>query len=139
VKLTLAICLGLILASIVHAQEGGSPEYVVGHIISSGLIEGHDQYVLSRLGDAGAVLVTKVLAGGDLTSKRIGSALTVIQDSFADPSLVELTGDRQPRTSLLVLRYLELSTNDAELRKYIVDTRKYIQDRYASSLRPKEP
>jgi hypothetical protein len=138
VKATLAICLSLILSGVAHGQAGNDPEQVIRHIIDTGFIEGHDQKVIGRLGDAGAVLATKVLADRNLTPKTIGGALIVVENSFAEPKLAEVTADREPRTSLLLLKYLELSTSDAESRKNIVDTRKYVQDRYATFLKASE-
>ena len=133
-RLTLAIFLALVLSSIAYGQAGNEPGHVVKQIIDTGFIQGWDQKVLFHLGDASAVLVTKVLADRDLTSKTIDGVLMVISDSFADPSLVEAAADREPRTALLVLRYLDLSTNDAESKKHVGETRKYILDRYAASL-----
>jgi hypothetical protein len=134
VRLILAICLGLILSGPVQSQAGNDPEHVIRRIIDTGFLEGHDQKVIGHLGDAGAVLVTKILAGRDLTSGIIDNALIVIGGSFADPSFVDAAGDRQPRTALLLLRYLDLSTSDAALKKRIEDTAKYVQDRYAAFL-----
>ncbi len=136
-RLIFAIFLALVLSSIAYCQTGNDPGRIVKQIVDTGLIQGWDQKALFHLGDAGAVLVTKVLAGRGLTPKTIDSALMVISDSFADPSLVEAVSDREPRTALLVLRYLDLSTNDAESKKHVGDTRKYILDRYAASLQPK--
>ena len=99
------------------------------------MIQGWDQTVLAHLGDAGAVLATKVLADRKLTPKTIGGALIIVETSFAEPKLVEVTADREPRTSLLLLKYLEFSTSDAESRKNIADTRKYVRDRYATFLK----
>lgn len=133
--MTFAIFLSLVLPGIAHGQAGNDAGRIVKQVIDTGLIQGWDQKVLFHLGDAGAVLATKVLTDRDLTSKTIDGALMVIADSFADPSLVEDAGDRQPRTALLVLRYVDLSTNDAALKKRIADTRKYVQDQYAASVR----
>jgi hypothetical protein len=133
VKLTLAVCLGLILSGVAYSQAVNDPEHIIRRMIDTGFFEGHDQKVIGRLGDGGAVLVTKILAGRDLTPSTIDNVLMVIEESFADPSFVEAAGDRQPRTALLVLRYLELSTNDAALKKRIADTVKYVQDRYTAS------
>lgn len=119
------------------AQTVNDPESVIKRMIDTGFLEGHDQKVVGRLGDAGAVLVTKILAGRDLTSNTSGNAVLVIEELFVDPSLVETASDRQPRTSLFILKYLDLSTNDAELKKHIGDTRNYILDRCASSLQAK--
>jgi hypothetical protein len=138
VRVTLVIILGLALSGAAYGQGGNDPEPAVRRVINTGMIQGWDQKILVHLGDAGAVLATKVLADRNLTAKTIGSALTVVANSFAEPKLVEVTTDREPRTSLLLLRYLELSTSDAESRKNIADTRKYVQDRYATFLKTSE-
>jgi hypothetical protein len=139
VRLTFAIFLALLLSGSAYGQTGNDPEHVIRQVIDSGFLDGHDRKVLGRLGDAGAVLVTKILAGREPTPGAIGGALLIIVESFADPSFVESAPDREPRTALLVLRYLDLSTNDLELKNHIVDTRKYIQDRYAASLQATKP
>jgi hypothetical protein len=126
VRVTLVVILGLALSGAAHGQSGNDPEQVVRRVINTGMIEGWNQKLLIHLGDAGAVLATKVLADRNLTPKTIGGALIVLENSFAEPKLVEVTADREPRTSLLLLRYLELSTSDAESRKNIADTRKYV-------------
>jgi|SRR5271157_4415734 len=137
--MTLAISVALILSSVVYGQTGNDPEHVIKRMFDTASFEGHDQKVIGRLGDAGAVLVTKILAGRDLTSQTIDTALVVIEGSFADPNFVEAANDRQPRTALLLLRYLDLSARDSALKKRIADTAKYVQDRYAASLQaPKQ-
>jgi hypothetical protein len=133
VRITVIVILGLALSGAAYGQGVNNAEQRVRQVINTGMIEGWDQKLFVHLGDAGAVLATKVLADRVLTAKTIGSALAVVEDSFGDPKLVEVTADREPRTSLLLLRYLELSTSDAESRKNIADTRKYVQDRYAAS------
>jgi hypothetical protein len=117
-----------------HGQTGNDPESVIRRMVDIGFHEGHDQKVVGRLGDAGAVLVTKILAGRDLTPSTVDNVLAVLYQSFADPTFVETTSDRQPRTSLLLLRYLDSSASDAALKKRIADTAKYVQDRYAASV-----
>jgi len=134
-KLMLVICVFLVLSGLSSGQAGNDPESVIGRMVDTGSLEGHDQKVIGGMGDAGAVLLTNVLAGKDLTSGTIDNSLVVIDAVFADPSLVEPAGDRQPRTALLLLRYFDLSTNDVALKKRIVDATKYVQDRYAASLR----
>ena len=133
-RITVVVILGLFLLGAASGQGESNPEQVVKQVINTGMIQGWDQKLLVHLGDAGAVLVTKVLADRNLTPKTIGGALMVVENSFAEPKFVEVTADREPKTSLLLLRYLELSAGDAESRKNIADTRKYVQDRYAASL-----
>ena len=137
-RVSVIVILGLALSGAAYGQGVNNPEQRVRQVINTGMIEGWDQKVLVHLGDAGAVLATKVLADRNLNPKTIGSALIVLENSFAEPKLVEVTADREPRTSLLLLRYLELSTTDAESRKAIVDTRKYVKDRYAAFLKATE-
>jgi hypothetical protein len=138
VRVTLVVILGLALSGAAYGQGGNDPEQVVRRVVNTGMIQGWDQTLLLHLGDAGAVLATKVLADGKLTPKTIGGALIVVENSFAEPKFVEVTADREPRTSLLLLRYLEFSPSDAESRKNIADTRKYVQDRYATFLKASE-
>ena len=137
-RVSVIVILGLALSGAAYGQGVNDPEQRVRQVISTGMIEGLDQKLFVHLGDAGAVLATKVLADRNLTAKTIGSALIVVENSFGEPKLVEVTADREPRTSLLLLRYLELSTSDAESRKNIADTRKYVQDRYATFLKASE-
>jgi len=138
VRVALVIVLGIALSGAAYGQAGNDPEQVVKEVINTGMIQGWDQKLLVRLGDAGAVLATKVLADRNLTSKTTSGALIVIENSFAETKLVDVAADREPRASLLLLRYLELSMNDAESRKNIADTRKYIHDRYAAFLKATE-
>ena len=134
----LFVILGLALSGAAYGQGGYDPEQVVRRVVNTGMIQGWDQTVLAHLGDAGAVLASKVIADRNLAPKVIGGVLIVVENSFAEPKLVEVTADREPRTSLLLLRYLELSTSDAESKKNIADTRKYVQDRYATFLKASE-
>jgi hypothetical protein len=126
-RATLVICLAVILSALGNAQAGSDPERIIRRIVDDGISEGHDQKVIGGLGDAGAVLLTKILADRDLTSNTIDNALVVIDSVFADSNLVETVDDRQPRTALLLLRYFDLSTNDAALKKRIADAVKYVQ------------
>ena len=133
-RATLVICLAVILSALGNTQAGSDPERIIRRIVDDGISEGHDQKVIGGIGDAGAVLLTKILADRVLTSNTIDNALVVLGEVFADPAFVEIPSDRQPRTALLLLRYLDLSTNDAALKKRITDRTKYVRDRYAASL-----
>ncbi|MGH9864946.1 MAG: hypothetical protein ACRD4H_05975 [Candidatus Acidiferrales bacterium] len=121
----------LILSGIAYNKSGNNPEQVIKRMFDTGNFTGHDSKVIGPLGDAGAVFVTKILAGRDLTPKTTEMALVVIAGSFGDPSFVESPADREPRTAMLVLKYLGLSTSDPALKKEIADTTKFVQDRYA--------
>jgi hypothetical protein len=47
--------------------------------------------------------------------------------------------DAEPKTALFVLRQQELSTNDAQLRGRIAQTKKYIEDEFSKSTKPRLP
>jgi hypothetical protein len=81
------------------------------------------------MGDAAAVVVTRVLAGRAVGTAEIDSVLVVLNSSFADPSMVRAS-DREPRTALFVLRYMDSSTSDAKLKQRIADTRNRIMERF---------
>lgn len=126
------------MSSFAFGQTENDPERIIRRIIDSGSFEGHDQKVIGHLGDAGAVIVTKIFAGRDLTKENVDAALVVIDGLFADPSFIQANSDRQPRTALLLLRYFDLSTSDPELKKRIADAGRYVQDRYAASLKARQ-
>ena len=138
-KLTFIVCISLISSNVVFSQTENDPEHIIRRIIESGNFAGHDQKVIGPLGDAAAVVLTKVFAGRDLTSNNIDDALVIIDASFADPTFVIAVADRQPKTALLLLRYFDVSKTDPALKKRIAETRKYVQDHYAASLKaPKQ-
>jgi len=74
-----------------------------------------------------------ILAGRELTPRQIDNTLAVLNMAFRG---VANGPDAEPRTALFVLRELDLSTNDAQLRGRIAQTRKYVQDEFAKSTKP---
>ena len=122
-------------ATELNGPTPSEPEQVIARIIDSGMFEGHDQKVIGWLGDAAAVLVTKHLSQRHLSQTDIEMTLIVLIGAFADPSFVTNEADRQPRTTLLVLRYLELSTGDSKLKTRIADAKKYVEDHCVQSMR----
>jgi hypothetical protein len=122
-------------ATELNGRTPSGPEQVIARIIDSGMFEGHDQKVIGWLGDAAAVIVTKHLSQRHLGQADIDMTLIVLVGAFADPSFVRSEADRQPRTTLLVLRYLELSTDDPKLKTRIADAKKYIEDHCVQSIR----
>lgn len=120
---------------VIHAQsstapgEMETPERVIRREIESGLLYGHDHKVLGGMCDAAAVIVTKILGEKNLTVSEIDGVLVVFSAAFAGPS--EIVSDREPRTTLFVLKYLELSIKDAPLKKRIEHTRIHTKEQYA--------
>jgi hypothetical protein len=139
-SLTLIIVF-LALSGAANCQTASNPsaDQVVKRIIYSGMSEGWDNRVIGGMGDGAAVTVTRVVAGRKLTTSEMDGVLTVLGIAFADPSMVAVEADRQPKTALFVLEYLDCSSNDPALKKRIADERKYVQDRYEKSLKKEPP
>jgi hypothetical protein len=138
-KALFAIILSVVSASLSLGQDVNKPivrlgpEDVIQRIIASGGYEGHDVKIIGPMGDAAAVMVTKILAGKTPSAIEIDSSLLILNMAFADPSMVEIAPDRKPRAALFVLQAFERSVQDAALKKRIAETRQYIQARYAAT------
>lgn len=133
-KLMLAILLLMVSSRVAYSQVL-SQEQVIRRIIDSGISEGHDQKIVGGMGDAAAVMVTKLLAGRNLTSNEMDSILLVLTSAFADPSMIQTVSDREPRTTLFVLQCLGTSTGDSQLKTRITKTRSYVLERYEKYLK----
>jgi hypothetical protein len=90
---------------------------------------GSDVKSLSRLGDASAVALTKVLGGNGVSPEQMNQVLLIVTLSFEGPKSIENPADRQPRTTLFLLKYLECSTSDPEVRTKIAETRALLQSK----------
>src|SRR2546423_1328632 len=106
-KLLLTLFSIVLCSGLVCSQTPSTPETMITHMINSGEYEGHNAKVIGPMGDAAAVVVTKVLADKSITSDQIDSVLLILYSAFADPSMVEVVSDRQPRTALFVLQYMD--------------------------------
>ena len=98
---TLAACLVIAFSGLSCAQAGNNPENVIKRMATTGLFEGHDEKVINSMGDAAAVILTKILAGGEPSSTNVEMSLLVLQSSFATLCLskTRMTGDRGPLCS----------------------------------------
>jgi hypothetical protein len=114
-------------------------EQVVQQVIELREIEGQMQKTIANMGDAAAVAVTRTLAGTNPSPDDMNMVLVILTTSFGDPNGVKVVSDRQPRTALLVLQYLDLCAKSSDLKKRIADTRIYIQGQYAKYLQQSSP
>jgi hypothetical protein len=108
---------------------------MIRRVLETGSIEGQIEKQIGCMGDAAAVTITKILAGKKLNVNDIDRVLIIITISFADPSFVKETSDREPKTTLFVLQYLDSSTTNQEVKNRIAGRRKYVQERYAQYVR----
>jgi hypothetical protein len=132
-RLFSVIALMLLSRSAAPQNVGNDPEHTVSRMLSCGCLEGHDDKVLDGLGDASAVILTKVLAGRQPSTSEIDTALLILRMSFGNPKAVQVPYDREPRTTLFVLWSFESYARDSASRKQVEDTRQYILDQSASS------
>lgn len=112
-------------------QHIQTPEEWINSAITSGGWDGHMRKQFGKMGDAAAVTVTKVISERPLNAGEIEALLAVLSSAFADPSLVDMPADREPRAALFVLRYLDLLAQDASTKKKIADTRGYVKQQFA--------
>ena len=135
VSLILLVSIGLfpLQTTPAYVQSGDDPHLVIERIIETGLIEGHDAKVIGGMGDAGAIMLAKVLSDRDLRQQDLGGGLWILADAFAGDRCFSLDSDRKPWAAFLLLRYFDLSTTDAEVKKQIADVRKGIERSCAES------
>jgi hypothetical protein len=139
-SLLFSICFLVFSISLLGQAEPLGAESTVRQALESiaqGTYKSTDQKELGWLGDASAVALTKIIGGRALDGADIRSILMVVTMSYAAPSVVAAQSDREPRTTLFLLRSLDLSTADPALKRQIAATRVYVTDQYARYL--KEP
>ena len=87
---------------------------------------------LSRLGDASAVAITKLLADKPLVETDIRNILLVVKLSYDSPLSVEDATEREPRTTLYLLHSLSQATKDPKILTSIEETTAYVKNQYAT-------
>lgn len=130
VAILIGVCFYLGMSTSIDSQVTSTSEEAIARIIDSGLLEGHDQKVIGGIGDAAAVIVTKVVRGRELQSSQVLNVLIVLNMAFGDA----VNGpDCEPKTTLFVLHELDLSTSDSQLKTKIAQTKQFIDHEYAKS------
>lgn len=111
----------------VHFEDA---EHAVRNMLAHpGGYTGSDIKNLSRLGDASAVAITKILRGDTVSPGQVNQILVILSLSFQAPKGIENPRDRDPRTTMFLLKYLECSTSDPTVRQRIANTRASMQPR----------
>ena len=104
----------------------------IDRVMKDGQLWGRDTEPLRGAGDAGAVVLTRLLVDRTLPDAEIATAVAALDECFYDPRRVETPSDRHPSTTLLLLRYLDFQARTPDLRKVIAGTRKVIVERCAA-------
>lgn len=117
----------LVLFGVVCAQI---PEntVVVEKVISSGGYSGTTDKQLSRMGDAAAVELARVIGGRTPTPNEIDGALLVLRLAFSNPKLVAAASDRTPGVALFVLQDLAHEAQDPGVKSRIAETRASVEN-----------
>ncbi len=92
--------------------------------VQCGISEGHRDKEIWRGGDDVAVAVVRLIKDEILTDKQIESVLDLLNQAFSHSDLIAEPNQRQPRTTLFVLRHLGLMTRNSELKKRIAQAMK---------------
>jgi hypothetical protein len=104
--------------------------------VIGGFFEGRGIKEMRRAGDSTAVVLTRVLSDHELNKTQIESSIYILNAAFSEPSLIDNASDREPRTALFILRYLDLCTQDSALKAQIVEARKHITEQAAKGTKP---
>lgn len=107
-------------------QSEHTLQQTIEAFLFGGFSDGWGDKQMRRAGDATAVALTKVISDHALDNSQVDDALYMLDMAFSDPGLIESPPDRDPKTTLFVLRYLDLSTHDAALKAKIEQTRKHV-------------
>jgi len=83
---------------------------------------------LSRMGDAAAVAITKVVGGKKIDHTMVDRLLVIIQTAFSAPRIIDNQSDRKPRAALFVLQLLERQTSIPEQRRLILELRRELEE-----------
>ena len=129
-RIWIMLCLCAVLSRPVSGQkpETAMPEPLkradelqkaIERFLFGGFIEGHDIKRLRWAGDSTAVAMTKVISDHKITKEQIDSAVYILNAAFSDATGIEFAPDREPRSALFVLRYLDLCTTDPALKAKI--------------------
>lgn len=94
--------------------------------VSEGLYTSWTEKELARLGDASSVSLTKLFAGKSLTRTDVDHALIIISLSFATPKLIQDSADREPRTTMFLLKNFEGLPLDDAMKQRIAKTREML-------------
>jgi len=120
-----------LLASVLRAQvPDNSPEDAIRDALDqksdfygSGIMDKQ----LSRMGDAAAVAITKVIAGKKIDQVIIDRLLVILKTAFSAPRIVENESDRKPRAALFILQLVERLTSSSEQRGRILELRRELE------------
>lgn len=121
----LYLCAALFCAAFAQQPEP-TLQQILERFVFGGYIEGYGDKAMRRGGDSTAVALTKVLSDRAPSREQVEDSLYSLDMAFSDPSLITNPSDRVPRTTLFVLRYLDLCSHDPTLKAKIEATMRHV-------------
>ena len=118
----------LLVSSVITFGQNPAPTLtqIVEKFVIGGYRDGFGEKEMRRAGDATAVALTKVLSNRTINDAEVEDALYSLNMAFSNSSLIENSENRDPKTTLFVLAYLDLCTKNPALKQKIDATRRNI-------------
>ncbi len=92
------------------------------------VISSFSQKRIIGLGDAVSIAIIKLLPSDRLDDPNlVRTILPLLRDAFSNPDLISRQEDREPRVSLMLLRYLEDRKPGEALVQQIRETRQFLE------------
>jgi hypothetical protein len=91
--------------------------------VSRGMYTSWSEKYLARLGDSAAPEIMKLLQQKKMTTKDAQTAVSLVNMSFATPRIIRNEANRQPRSTLSLLDYLDQNSADSTTKAKIRSTR----------------
>lgn len=128
----LIVFMGLLAAQAAFGQNTNmTTEDLLRYTLRTGIEDGHVTKYLRLEGDSAAVTITKILGDKAITDTEIDQILGFISAAFSDLRLVSVISDREPRTTLFLLKYLDRSTTTTSLKGKISEAKQQVLSAYA--------
>lgn len=127
-KLIFVFLIALSVAFCQTAFKRPAAEQIVRKMLSDPMrgYSSWEEKDLNKLGDASAVVATKVLDGKTLSVNEIRQALLIVEFSFEAPNLIEVESDRQPKAASILVDKLRRMPAASGLKEDFHGTKKVL-------------
>ena len=96
------------------------------------VIHSWSQKRLVQLGDRVSVTILKILEPAELKDpQKVKSCLIVIRQAFAQPQMISVDADKDPRVTLFLLDYWKSQIADPEAQREIQSTLAFVKEKTA--------
>ena len=87
---------------------------------------------IPRRGDQISIALLKIFTDDELSNPQtVRTFLPLIQQSFSQPEAISMDIDKKPRVALFLLDYLQRNISDAQTKRDIQETIKFVQEKAA--------